>query len=100
MKRRQVRFTVTARDHVRTAIDWWRDNRLGTEILAAEMEEAIKFVSLLPGIGAPYHRSTIHGLRRLYLRRVSYHLYYTNDEETVMIRALWHARRGRAPKLS
>ena len=99
MKRRSVQFTETARDHIRTALDWWREHRLGTDTLADEVEEAVKLLALLPGAGTPYEQSSVCGLRRVYMRRVSYHLYYTFGDEMVIIRALWHARRGGAPEL-
>jgi hypothetical protein len=38
-------------------------------------------------------------LRRLYLQRISCHLYYTHDDREVIVRALWGARRERGPAL-
>lgn len=37
------------------------------------------------------------GVRRFYLERLMSHLYYTYDGHEVVIRALWHARRGSGP---
>jgi hypothetical protein len=37
------------------------------------------------------------GVRRFYLERLMSHLYYTYDEHEVLIRAVWHARRGSGP---
>jgi len=37
------------------------------------------------------------GVRRFYLERLKSHLYYTFDEHELIIRALWHARRGSGP---
>lgn len=54
-------------------------------------------LSRLPGIGSPYPRAPIAGVRRLYLERLTSHLYYTFDDREVVIRALWHARRGSGP---
>lgn len=48
-------------------------------------------------IGSPYRPSPIPGVRRFYLGRLMSHLYYTFDERSVVIRALWHARRGVGP---
>lgn len=56
-------------------------------------------VSIVPGIGSIYRSSPIVGVRRLYLERLMSHLYYTHDEREVVIRALWHARRGSTPDL-
>ena len=56
-------------------------------------------LSAVPGIGVPYSASPITGMRRMYLERLTSHLYYTYDEREVVIRALWHARRGTGPDL-
>lgn len=54
-------------------------------------------VSIVPGIGSVYRSAPIADVRRLYLERLMSHLYYTYDEHEVVIRALWHARRGSGP---
>ena len=100
MKRRRVLFTETARDQVRAAKIWWIENNFPVGILADEIEEAIAFLSLLPGAGSLYSDAHVPGLRRLYLRRISSHLYYTFTDNEVMIRAFWHARRGQGPHLA
>jgi hypothetical protein len=55
VKQRHVRFTATAREHVKREKVWWLENRIHTEV------------------------------------------YYTFDEQEVIIRAFWGARRGRGP---
>jgi hypothetical protein len=54
-------------------------------------------VSFLPGIGSAYPAAPVKGVRRLYLERLMCHLYYTYDENEVVVRVLWHARRGSGP---
>jgi hypothetical protein len=56
-------------------------------------------LSVVPGIGAAYQAGRVTGVRRLYLERLTSHLYYTYDEVEVVVRALWHARRGSGPNL-
>src|SRR3954447_11700347 len=45
--------------------------------------------------------ASLHGhcTRARSLRRIHAHLYYTFDEDEVMIRALWGARRERGPRI-
>jgi hypothetical protein len=50
-------------------------------------------------LGPRYPQARIAGLRRLYLRRTSSHLYYTFTQDAVTIRAFWHAKRGHGPFL-
>ena len=97
MTRRRVRFTATAREHLRLLKRWWQENSERPEILPHDLEEAVKMLSALPGIGSPYPSAPIPGVRRFYLERLMSHLYYTFDEHELVIRALWHARRGSGP---
>lgn len=97
MTRRWVRFTATARGHVRLLKQWWQANSVRPEILHDDLEQAIKILSAFPDIGSPYPSAPIAGVRRFYLERLTSHLYYTFDERELVIRALWHARRGSGP---
>ncbi len=99
MRRRQVLFTEVARDQVRAAKIWWAENTLPLEMFADEIEQAITFLAWLPGAGSLYPQAKVAGLRRIYLRRLSSHFYYTFARDAVTIRAFWHARRGRGPIL-
>jgi len=74
-------------------------NRDHADVFAEELAQAIKIVAMLPGAGTPYAQSPVPGVRRVYLRRVAAHLYYTFDEDEVIIRALWGARREHGPQL-
>lgn len=99
MTRRKIRFTATAREHLRLLKRWWRENSARPEILDHDLGEAIRTLSVLPGIGSPYRTTSIPGVRRLFVERLTSHLYYTYDDREVVIRALWHARRGSRPDL-
>ena len=97
MSGRRVRFTATAREHVEREHAWWLENRDHRELFATELEAAIQLMAVLPGAGTEYTRANIPGLRRIYLRGVGCHLYYTFDDQEVIVRALWGARRERGP---
>ena len=76
-----------------------RANRDHTDVFAEELEQALKIVAALPGAGTAYAGSPVPGVRRVYLRRVAAHPYYTFDDDEVIIRALWGVRRERGPQL-
>ena len=99
MTPRRVRFTTTAQEHVGREKAWWIENRTHVDIFATELEYALKILAILPGAGTPYVHADVAGLRRLYLRKVACHLYYTFDDHEVIIRALWGAKRGAGPVL-
>ena len=48
---------------------------------------------MLPGAGTAYPQAMVPGLRRIYLRKIACHIYYTFDEHEVIVRALWGAKR-------
>jgi hypothetical protein len=99
LRERRVRFTATARAHVRRERAWWLQHRDHPEIFAAQLEQAVKILAVLPGAGNPYPGAGVPGLRRLYLEKLTHHLYYTFDDDQVIVRAFWRARRGRGPIL-
>jgi plasmid stabilization system protein ParE len=97
MNRRRVRFTAKAREHARLLRQWWQENSQRPEIVHDDLTEALEMLAALPGIGSPYPAAPITGVRRLYLERLTSHIYYTFTEHEVVVRALWHARRGSGP---
>jgi plasmid stabilization system protein ParE len=99
LKQRHASFTRTAQEHVAREKAWWLENREHTEIFAEELEQALKVIAILPGAGTLYQRSPVRGVRRVYLRRTALHLYYTFDDDEVIVRALWGAHRGRGPQI-
>lgn len=77
---------------------WWLKNRIHHDVFVAEFEEALRIVALLPGAGSLYPQAGIDGLRRLYVQKVACHLYYTYDDNEVIVRAFWGARQERGPE--
>lgn len=100
MTPRRVRFTATAHSHIRRENSWWLNNRDHKEILANDLEATLEAVALLPSVGALYTEAGIPGLRRMYLPTIACHVYSTFDDEEVIVRALWGARRKRGPQLN
>jgi plasmid stabilization system protein ParE len=99
LKPRRVRFTDTASSHVDRERAWWLEKRDHPALFAAELEKAIEILALLPGAGTPYTHSEVPDLRRLYVRKLGCHLYYTFNADDVIVRALWGARQERGPTL-
>ena len=99
MKPRRVRFTATARRHVDREQSWWIGNRDHPELVVTELQAAIKILAVLPGAGTRYTQTLVSDLRRLYVGKLACHLYYTFNDDEVIVRALWGARRERGPTL-
>lgn len=99
MKERRVRLTATATRHIEDERAWWIKNRDHQELFAATLESAVKVLAVLPYAGTPYIPAQLPSLRRLYLRKIDCHIYYTCTEDEVVVRALWGARRERGPAI-
>lgn len=52
-----------------------------------------------PGIGARYEGSRTPGVRRLYLSRIRYFVYYRASDDALDVLAFWHESRGHQPVL-
>jgi plasmid stabilization system protein ParE len=98
----RVVVTDTAERHLETIRAWWTLNRRDAPLLfLEEIETAFERISRAPRSGALYRRTATSGVRRILLRRTRYHVYYSCDPESssAVIRAVWHAARGRGPRL-
>jgi plasmid stabilization system protein ParE len=100
LRLRRVRFTEGARAHIAEEKLWWARNRDHMEVFREELHEVVALLRISPAVGTGYPRPAIPGVRRIYLRRLSSHLYYTFDDAEVIVRAFWHARRKKGPTLA
>jgi hypothetical protein len=67
-----------------------------------ELEAAFVRIVDVPATVPLYRRSQGQGFRRLLLPGSRYHLYFslpTDDPTKVVVMAVWHAVRGRGPRL-
>jgi plasmid stabilization system protein ParE len=97
-----VRFTPRASREVAEAKRWWRANRTkAPNALEEEIRTALQLISTTPGIGENARNVALPGVRRIFLNRVKYHLYYrpNTKTQTVEVVAFWHVRRGTGPRL-
>jgi hypothetical protein len=52
-----------------------------------------------PGLGSKYEGARTPGVRRLYLDRLRYFVYFKADTQTLKVLAFWGAERGKQPAL-
>lgn len=97
-----VHATARARLQIEAAHRWWLENRdKAPDLFVSELEAAQQLLAVEPEAGTGFPTPRYPGVRRLLMVKTRYHLYYTvhEEEELVLIRALWHASRGRVPPL-
>ena len=96
----RVRITNRARRHIDAAANWWQQNRpLAAGAVSEELAEAFKLLAAQPAIGVPALNVRTGDVRRVYLARIHYYLYYRVQADEVQILALWHTSRGSSPPL-
>lgn len=101
MKRYEVRLSPEALTEAEVIDRWWRENRPSApDLFRDELAAALERLSVVPGAGAPYQRSSIAELRRVFLPRTRYHVYYVVDDAVAVVRvhAVWHSARGQRPE--
>lgn len=102
-ERLAVKFTPRADGHVEQAGQWWRENRTkAPDALAEDLVQALELISTQPYVGAIARNIRLRGVRRVYLNRVGYYLYYRvqgSPPEVVQVVAFWHTSRNSGPRL-
>ncbi len=95
-----IRISPRAAREVKEAADWWHANRPAAPgAIGKDFGEAVALLAEQPGIGAKYVGSRFSSVRRLYLSRVRYFIYYSADEDALKVLAFWHASRESQPRL-
>ncbi|MGB7991555.1 MAG: type II toxin-antitoxin system RelE/ParE family toxin [Candidatus Methylophosphatis roskildensis] len=96
----RVKISVRAAAQTRRAAEWWVANRPSApDAVGKDVGEAVALLSEQPGIGSTYDGARTLGIRRLYLGRIGYFIYYRECDGTLEVLALWHARREVPPRL-
>ena len=97
-----IKIVPRAAREIAEAGSWWQANRpAAPTALEEELRRAFGLISEHPSVGARALNANLTGVRRIYLSRVHYHLYYRvrSAPEAVEVLALWHASRGSDPGL-
>ena len=95
-----VEVTPLAAAQIEQAAAWWSQNRpAAPNAIRIDFEEATKLLASQPGVGAKSSNAKYPELRRLFLSRIRYHIYYRTSSETLVILAFWHSSRGTGPRL-
>ena len=95
-----IKIVPRAAREIAEAGDWWQENRpAAPAALEDELRRAFALLSQHPSVGARATNAKLPGVRRMYLSRIRYHLYYRvrSAPEAVEVLALWHSSRGSDP---
>jgi plasmid stabilization system protein ParE len=96
----RIKIAARAAIQVRSAAEWWLANRPAAPgAIAADFGESVALPAEQPGIGAKYEGVRTRGVRRLFLGRVGYFIYYETEHGVLHVLAFWHASREHQPVL-
>jgi plasmid stabilization system protein ParE len=96
----RVKVSAGAAKQVHDAARWWAENRPAAPgAVRGDIGQALELLALQPGVGTPCVGADLQGVRRLFLGRIRYFVYYRATADTLQVLALWHASRGDEPSL-
>jgi plasmid stabilization system protein ParE len=95
----QLRLTDAAWRQYFRASDWWTKHRdKAPDAFRDDVEAGLLLIRREPGVGVPVRYGRHSSVRRLYLDRVRYYVYYRVVDGTIQVLAIRHASR-RPPSL-
>ncbi len=87
-----------AEREIERAAQWWADNRTAAVgAIRKDLAAALALLAHKPSIGTQIETARPDTVRRLYLPRVRYFIYYRVNGELLEVVAFWHASRGNGP---
>jgi plasmid stabilization system protein ParE len=94
-----MHIVASATRQIRAAAEWWRRHRdKAPHAFDDDIDEAFALIRREPGVGVPARYGRHSDVRRLYLERIRYYIYYRVVNDEVLILAIRHASR-RPPRL-
>jgi len=89
-----------AQREIERAAEWWLENRPAAPgAIRKDLEAALTLLVEEPGIGTKVETTRSDIVRRLYLTRVQYFVYYRVRGKFLDVVAFWHASREAGPSL-
>lgn len=95
-----VRIKPRALRQIEKAAEWRFENRLAARgAVRKDLESALALLAQEPGIGTRVEIPRADIVRRLYLGRIRYFVYYRVRGKFLEVVAFWHESRGQPPPL-
>lgn len=99
MTRRRFLIQRRAQLHLRAARAWWKRNRdKAPSAFDDDIDEALELIRRQPFSGVEGRDLRGRAVRRLFVERIRYYIYYRVIDTVIEVLAIWHAAR-RPPKL-
>jgi len=93
-----VRIKPRAQRQIENAAEWWAENRpTAPGAIRNDLKASLDALVEQPDIGTRVETSRAQEVRRLYLTRVRYFVYYRVKGRFLEVVAFWHASRETRP---
>jgi len=85
---------------IERVVQWWAVNRpAAPEAVRVDLQAALDLLLVQPDIGARVREASSVNVRRFYLDRIRYWVYYRVRGNRFEVLSIWHANRGRGPSV-
>jgi plasmid stabilization system protein ParE len=96
----QVKISRRAAKQIQQAADWWAKNRPAAPgAVAKDVGVLLNLLAEQPSIGSEYKGARAPEIKRVFLSRIGYFIYYRASSDALEVLAFWHARRGSGPSI-
>ena len=93
-----LRVAARAAGEIERAERWWFENRpAAPDAFRADLHGAFTLLLRQPGVGIKVGNTKLPGVRRLYLGRIRYFVYYQLRSDKLIVLSVWHSSRGKGP---
>lgn len=97
----KYRFTERGKEQAKNEAAWWRENRdKAPDLLVDELERALETLLILPESGKLYGVHDGVALRRVPLKKTRCHVYYSVEDDEIVVHFVWGSRMRGGPPLS
>jgi plasmid stabilization system protein ParE len=95
-----VRVKPRALRQIHRAAQWWSENRPAAPgAIDFDLKDALDVLVEQPGIGSRVENARDEQVRRFYLVRTRYFIYYRPRDGFLEVVAFWHASREQEPRV-
>lgn len=96
----QLFLTRRAAREIDRAAEWWASHRPAAPgAVRTDLETTFALLTQRPSIGTPVPEASSPGVRRFFVDRIRYWIYYRVRDNRLEVVSVWHASRGSGPTI-
>ena len=93
-------ITNQAQQQILAATVWWAQHRPAAPgAVLDDLDHTLDLLLVQPDLGTKARKTKLAGVRRVWLPRIRYFVFYRVADEALQVLAFWHESRGTGPAL-